>query len=41
MGAVGGGSAPAVRVVPLEAVTKIDLPNASWSRMLVTDKTVA
>jgi quercetin dioxygenase-like cupin family protein len=30
-----------VRVVPLESIPKIDLPNGSWSRMLVTDKTVA
>lgn len=45
MGAVGepAGAArrPSVRVVPLEEVPKIDLPKGSWSRMLVTDKTVA
>jgi quercetin dioxygenase-like cupin family protein len=45
MGAVGEPGAvapgPTVRVVPLESIPKIDLPNASWSRMLVTDKTVA
>ena len=45
MGAVGDptGTAvrPAVRVVPLESIPKIDLPKKSWSRMLVTDKTVA
>ena len=28
------------QVVALEAVDPIDLPNGSWSRMLVTDRTV-
>jgi len=41
VGAVGKAGAPAVRVIPLESVPKIDLPGKSWSRMLVTDKTVA
>ncbi len=44
MGAVGdpvrAAVRPAVRVVPLESVPKIDLPKGGWSRMLVTDKTV-
>ena len=39
-GPAGAAGAPAVRVVPLESVPRIDLPKASWSRMLVTDKTV-
>jgi len=30
-----------VRVVKLEAVESIPLPNESWSRMALTDKTVA
>ena len=41
MGAVGKAGPPAVRVIPLESIPKIDLPGKSWSRMLVTDKTVA
>ena len=45
MGAVSGsgpgGPGPGVRVISLESIPKIDLPNASWSRMLVTGKTVA
>ena len=40
MGAVGGPAAAKVRVVSLESVPKIDLPGKSWSRMLVTDKTI-
>ncbi len=44
MGAVGDPARaavrPAARVVPLESVPKIDLPQGSWSRMLVTEKTV-
>lgn len=41
MGAVGPSAGAGVRVVPLESAPKIELPNRSWSRMLVTDKTVA
>lgn len=41
MGALGEAGAAAVRVVPLESVPRMDLPGGSWSRMLVTDKTVA
>ena len=40
MGAVADRAAAKVRVIPLASVPKIDLPNKSWSRMLVTDKTV-
>ncbi len=40
MGAVGSPAGAKVRVVPLESVPRIDLPGKSWSRMLVTDKTV-
>lgn len=35
MGAVG-----AVGVVPLDSVEPIELPHGSWSRMLVTDRSV-
>jgi quercetin dioxygenase-like cupin family protein len=41
MGAVGPSAGAGVRVVPLESAPKIELPNRSWSRMLVTAKTVA
>ena len=42
MGAVSDRAlGPKLKVVPLESVPKIDLPGKSWSRMLVTDKTVA
>ncbi len=46
MGAVAAGPAgapgrPAVCVIPLESIPKIELPRGSWSRMLVTDKTAA
>lgn len=38
MGAVSAGP---ISVVPLEQVEAIDLPGGSWSRMLITDATVA
>ena len=42
MGAVSRpAAAQTVRVLPLESIAKIELPNQSWSRMLVTEKTVA
>ena len=41
MGAVSHPLAGAIRVVPLESVAEIPLPNGSWSRMLVTEETAA
>jgi quercetin dioxygenase-like cupin family protein len=40
MGALADRAAVKVRVIPLESIPKIELSNKSWSRMLVTDKTV-
>ena len=35
------GAVSEVRAVPLEDVPVIDLPNGSWSRMVVTDQSVS
>ncbi len=39
MGAVSQPETRRIRVVPLQSVAEIPLPNGSWSRMLVTGET--